>query len=121
MAILSFLPWRRYNRQMEYIYRSLSSFRKLRVRRLDPPQGLVHRHRLRHHVRFHVRSLYKSFRRPSHLGVPLAQDRLPSVPSLHGGAFLQSSANGWLDEKIFGGVMCLAGSAIILVSRLLYT
>lgn len=38
-----------------------------------------------------------------------------------GGAILQSSANGWLNIKIFGGVMCLAGAAIILVSRLLYT
>ncbi|KAI0905310.1 major facilitator superfamily domain-containing protein [Ustulina deusta] len=37
-----------------------------------------------------------------------------------GGAILQASANGWLDVKIFGGVLCLAGSAIILVSRLLY-
>ncbi|KAI9640978.1 hypothetical protein NHQ30_010821 [Ciborinia camelliae] len=38
-----------------------------------------------------------------------------------GGAILQNSVNGWLDVKIFGGVMCLAGSAIILVSRFLYT
>ena len=37
-----------------------------------------------------------------------------------GGAVLQNSANGWLDVKIFGGVMCLAGSAIILLSRLIY-
>jgi MFS transporter, MCT family, aspergillic acid transporter len=48
-----------------------------------------------------------------------------SIPALTvapiGGAILQNSANGWLDVKIFGGVMCLAGSAIILVSRLLYT
>ena len=48
-----------------------------------------------------------------------------SVPALTlapiGGAILQNSANGWLDVKIFGGVMCLAGSAIILASRLLYT
>ncbi|KAH8203961.1 hypothetical protein TruAng_001903 [Truncatella angustata] len=38
-----------------------------------------------------------------------------------GGAILQNSTNGWLDVKIFGGVMCLVGSAIILLSRLLYT
>ncbi len=48
-----------------------------------------------------------------------------SIPALTmapiGGAILQNSANGWLDVKIFGGVMCVAGSAIILVSRLLYT
>ncbi|KAK3939650.1 major facilitator superfamily domain-containing protein [Diplogelasinospora grovesii] len=48
-----------------------------------------------------------------------------SIPALTmapiGGAILQNSVNGWLDVKIFGGVMCLAGSAIILVSRLLYT
>lgn len=37
-----------------------------------------------------------------------------------GGAILKTSVNGWLDVKVFGGVMCLAGSAIILVSRLLY-
>lgn len=48
-----------------------------------------------------------------------------SIPALTmapiGGAILQASANGWLNVKIFGGVMCLAGSAIILVARLLYT
>lgn len=48
-----------------------------------------------------------------------------SIPALTlaptGGAILQNSANGWLDVKIFGGVMCLAASAIVLVSRLLYT
>ena len=48
-----------------------------------------------------------------------------SIPALTlgpiGGAILQHGANGWLDVKVFGGVMCLAGSAIILVSRLLYT
>ncbi|MCJ1287776.1 hypothetical protein MMC26_007128 [Xylographa opegraphella] len=48
-----------------------------------------------------------------------------SIPTLTvapiGGAILQSSANGWLDVKVFGGVMCLAGSAMILVSRLFYT
>lgn len=48
-----------------------------------------------------------------------------SIPALTmapiGGAILQNSSHGWLDVKIFGGIMCLAGSAIILVSRLLYT
>ena len=48
-----------------------------------------------------------------------------AVPALTmapmGGAILQNSTHGWLDVKIFGGVMCLAGSAIILGSRLLYT
>ncbi|KAH6666085.1 major facilitator superfamily domain-containing protein [Halenospora varia] len=48
-----------------------------------------------------------------------------SIPALTvapiGGAILQNSANGWLDVKIFSGVMCIAGSAIVLVSRLLYT
>jgi hypothetical protein len=46
-----------------------------------------------------------------------------SIPALTlasiGRAILQNSANGWLVVKIFGGVMCLAGSTIILVSRLL--
>ncbi len=48
-----------------------------------------------------------------------------SIPALImapiGGAILQNSANGWLNVKIFDGVICLAGSTIILVSRLLYT
>lgn len=48
-----------------------------------------------------------------------------SIPALTmapiGGAILQSSSNGWLNVKIFGGVTCLAGSAIVLMSRLLYT
>lgn len=48
-----------------------------------------------------------------------------AIPSLTlgpiGGAILQSSANGWLGVKVFGGVMALAGCAIVLVSRLLYT
>ncbi|POR35487.1 hypothetical protein TPAR_04325 [Tolypocladium paradoxum] len=48
-----------------------------------------------------------------------------SIPSLTmapiGGAILQHAANGWLDVKMFAGVMCLAGSAIILWSRWLYT
>jgi predicted MFS family arabinose efflux permease len=48
-----------------------------------------------------------------------------SIPALTmapiGGAILQTSANGWLDVKIFGGIMCLAGSAIVMLSRWLYT
>ena len=48
-----------------------------------------------------------------------------SLPALTmgpiGGAILQNSAHGWLNLKIFGGVMCLAGSAVVLMSRLLYT
>lgn len=48
-----------------------------------------------------------------------------SIPALTmapiGGAILQGSANGWLKVKVFGGVMCITGSAFILVSRLLYT
>ena len=48
-----------------------------------------------------------------------------SIPALTmgsiGGAILQNGSNGWLDVKIFGGTMCLAGSAIILLSRWLYT
>ena len=48
-----------------------------------------------------------------------------SIPGLTlapiGGAILQHSSNGWLHVKIFGGVLSLAGSAIILASRLLYT
>ncbi|KAH3904867.1 hypothetical protein HBH56_227090 [Parastagonospora nodorum] len=49
-----------------------------------------------------------------------------SIPALTmapiGGAVLQASAtHGWRDVKIFGGVMCIAGSSIVLVSRLLYT
>lgn len=48
-----------------------------------------------------------------------------SIPALTvapiGGAILPNSTNSWLDVKIFGGVLCLAGSAIILVSRWLYT
>jgi MFS family permease len=38
-----------------------------------------------------------------------------------GGAILQTAANGWLSVKVFGGVMSIAGSGIVLVSRLLYT
>lgn len=48
-----------------------------------------------------------------------------SIPALTlapmGGAILQSGANGWLDVKLFGGVLCLAGSAIVFVARLMYT
>lgn len=48
-----------------------------------------------------------------------------SIPALTmgsiGGAILQHGANGWLDLKIFGGLLCLAGSAIILLSRWFYT
>ncbi|KAL5358545.1 major facilitator superfamily domain-containing protein [Aspergillus floccosus] len=48
-----------------------------------------------------------------------------SIPALTmapiGGVILQNAANGWLDVKIFGGIMCLPGSAIVLLSRLLYT
>lgn len=49
-----------------------------------------------------------------------------SIPALTmapiGGAILQASGeHGWRNVKIFGGVMCLAGSAVVLVSRWLYT
>ncbi|RMJ16566.1 hypothetical protein CDV36_003727 [Fusarium kuroshium] len=56
------------------------------------------------------------------LGVLLLAISIPALTMAPiGGAILQNSNNGWLDVKIFGGVMCLAGSAITLVSRLLYT
>jgi hypothetical protein len=56
------------------------------------------------------------------LGVTfLAISILALIMAPIGGAILQNSANGWLDMKIFGGVMCLAGSAIVLLSRWLYT
>jgi MFS family permease len=56
------------------------------------------------------------------LGVVFLATSIPALTMAPiGGAILQNSANGWLDVKIFGGVMCLAGSALILVSRLLYT
>ncbi len=46
-----------------------------------------------------------------------------SIPALTmapiGGQILEKS--GWLNVKIFGGVMCLAGSAIVLCARVLYT
>jgi len=48
-----------------------------------------------------------------------------SIPALTmapiGGQILQNSEDGWLRVKIFGGVMCLAGSAIVLYARVLYT
>lgn len=48
-----------------------------------------------------------------------------SIPALTlapiGGAILQGSGDAWLNVKIFSGIMCLAGSAVILVSRVLYT
>ncbi|TRX89970.1 hypothetical protein FHL15_009071 [Xylaria flabelliformis] len=48
-----------------------------------------------------------------------------SIPALTvapiGGAILQNGSDGWLDVKVFGGVLCLGGSAIILISRVLYT
>lgn len=49
-----------------------------------------------------------------------------SIPALTmapvDGAILQASAtHGWRDVKIFGGVMCIAESSIVLLSSLLYT
>jgi MFS family permease len=48
-----------------------------------------------------------------------------SIPALTvapiGGAILQDAANPWLAVKIFAGVMCIAGSAIVFAARLLYT
>ncbi|KAF5986912.1 major facilitator superfamily transporter [Fusarium coicis] len=48
-----------------------------------------------------------------------------SIPALTmapiGGAILQHASNGWVSLKVFAGVMCLVGSAIILGSRMLYT
>ncbi|KAI1184911.1 major facilitator superfamily domain-containing protein [Nemania serpens] len=48
-----------------------------------------------------------------------------SIPALTvapiGGAILQSGGDGWLNVKVFGGVLCLGGSAIILISRVFYT
>lgn len=48
-----------------------------------------------------------------------------SIPALTmapiGGAILQGSANGWLNVKIFGGIMCIGGSALVLFSRWIYT
>ncbi|KAJ4172013.1 hypothetical protein NW754_007611 [Fusarium falciforme] len=56
------------------------------------------------------------------LGVLLLAISIPALTMAPiGGAILQNSTNGWLGVKIFGGVMCLAGSAITFVSRLLYT
>lgn len=67
--------------------------------------------------------------------LPIAVSRLPeigyrmgvffvaiAIPALTlgpiGGAILQRS---WLDVKVFGGVMCIVGSGIVLVARLMYT
>lgn len=48
-----------------------------------------------------------------------------SIPALTvapiGGAILENAGDPWLDLKIFGGVMCLTGSAIVFAARLLYT
>ncbi|KAJ4259560.1 hypothetical protein NW762_007489 [Fusarium torreyae] len=48
-----------------------------------------------------------------------------SIPALTmapiGGIILQHASNGWVSLKVFAGVMCLVGSAIILGSRMLYT
>ncbi|KAM0429451.1 hypothetical protein ACHAQK_011074 [Fusarium lateritium] len=48
-----------------------------------------------------------------------------SVPALTmapiGGAILQHASNGWVSLKVFAGVLSLAGSAIILGSRMMYT
>ncbi|KAJ5148546.1 hypothetical protein N7448_000124 [Penicillium atrosanguineum] len=56
------------------------------------------------------------------LGVVFLASSIPALTMAPiGGAILQNSANGWLDVKVFGGVMCLAGSAILLISRWLYT
>ncbi|KAH8678552.1 major facilitator superfamily domain-containing protein [Xylariales sp. PMI_506] len=56
------------------------------------------------------------------LGVVLLAVAIPALAmGPVGGAILQSSADGWLGLKIFSGIMCLVGSAFILVSRLHYT
>ncbi|KAI1173371.1 major facilitator superfamily domain-containing protein [Nemania sp. FL0916] len=48
-----------------------------------------------------------------------------SIPALTvapiGGAVLQSASDGWLAVKVFAGVLSIAGSAIILTARWLYT
>jgi MFS transporter, MCT family, aspergillic acid transporter len=48
-----------------------------------------------------------------------------SIPGLTmapiGGAIIENSSNGWRDVKIFAGVMAIAGSAVTLLSRWLYT
>jgi len=48
-----------------------------------------------------------------------------SIPALTvapiGGAILQGSGDAWLNVKVFGGVMCLAGSVVMFLSRWLYT
>ena len=56
------------------------------------------------------------------MGVVFLANSIPALTmGVIGGAILQHAANGWLSVKLFGGVMCLAGSAIIFVSRMLYT
>ena len=48
-----------------------------------------------------------------------------SIPALTlapiGGAILENASDPWLAVKIFGGAMCLAGSGIVFVARLMYT
>lgn len=48
-----------------------------------------------------------------------------SIPALTlapiGGAILAHAEDAWLSMKVFSGVMCLTGSAFVLVARLLYT
>lgn len=56
------------------------------------------------------------------LGVVFLAIAIPALTMAPiGGAILQNSSNGWLHVKIFGGVMSVAGSAIIFVARWLYT
>ena len=56
------------------------------------------------------------------LGVVLLAIAIPALTVAPiGGAILENGANGWLDVKIFGGVLCIAGSAIVFAARLLYT
>ncbi|KAK0706285.1 major facilitator superfamily domain-containing protein [Lasiosphaeria miniovina] len=56
------------------------------------------------------------------MGVVMLFISLPALTMAPiGGQILQNSADGWLHVKIFGGVMCLAGSAIVLYGRVLYT
>lgn len=47
-----------------------------------------------------------------------------SIPALTmapmGGQILENTGDGWLHMKVFGGVMCIAGSAITLWARSLY-
>jgi MFS transporter, MCT family, aspergillic acid transporter len=56
------------------------------------------------------------------MGVVMLFISIPALTmGLIGGQILQNSADGWLHMKIFGGVMCLAGPAIILCARVLFT